>query len=47
MAPPSTTRRPGFRDWYQHQLFEAFAWLTTCILSGVVIATILEFIGQA
>jgi len=38
-------KRPGFRAWYQRQLFESFAWLTTCLLSGVLIAVILEFVG--
>lgn len=37
--------RHGFARWYERQLFEAFAWLTTCLLSGVVIAAILELVG--
>ena len=35
----------GFRRWYARQMYEAFAWLTTCLLSGVVFTAILEFVG--
>ena len=45
MTSTPRAQHPGFRSWHQRQLFEAFAWLTTCLLSGVVIATIFEFIG--
>jgi hypothetical protein len=37
--------KPGFRRWYARRLYLAFAMLTTCLLSGVLIAAILEFVG--
>lgn len=37
--------KPGFRRWHERQLLESFAWLTLCLLSGILFATILEFIG--
>ena len=37
----------GFRRWYARQLYEAYAWLTTCLLSGVVFAAIIELVGFA
>lgn len=45
MEPAQGIRRLGFRRWYERQLFESFAWLATCLLSGVVFAAILEFVG--
>ena len=45
MEPAHSIARLGFRRWYERQLFESFAWLTTCILSGVVFAAIIEFVG--
>jgi ABC-type arginine/histidine transport system permease subunit len=45
MHPGSADKRPGFRNWYARRLYLAFAWLTTCLLSGVLIAAILEFVG--
>jgi Zn ribbon nucleic-acid-binding protein len=47
MQPGQAIRRLGFRRWYERQLFESFAWLATCLLSGVVFAAILEFVGFA
>ena len=47
MQPGQTIRRLGFRRWYERQLFESFAWLATCLLSGIVFAAILEFVGFA
>lgn len=43
--PGESIKRLGFRRWYERQLFESFAWLATCLLSGVVFAAILELIG--
>lgn len=40
-------RRLRFRRWYERQLFESFAWLATCLLSGIVFAAIIEFVGFA
>lgn len=37
--------RPAFRRWHERRLLESFAWLTLCLLSGVLFATVLEFIG--
>jgi hypothetical protein len=45
MAPTRPAGTDSFERWHERQLFQSFAWLTTCILSGVVIAAILEFIG--
>ncbi|MGI9305410.1 MAG: hypothetical protein ACR2RB_22315 [Gammaproteobacteria bacterium] len=45
MKPESSTRRIGFRHWYERQLWESFAWLVTGLLSGIAIATILEVVG--
>ena len=35
----------GFRSWYARQLYEAYAWLTTCLLGGIVFAAIIEMVG--
>ena len=35
----------GFRRWYERQLFESFAWLVTCLLSGIAFAAICESVG--
>lgn len=45
MATPGSSDKPGFRRWYARQLYIAFAFLTTCLLSGVLVAAILEFVG--
>jgi hypothetical protein len=45
MEPARSIARLGFRRWYERQLFESFAWLTTCLLSGVVFAAVIEFVG--
>ena len=45
VEPAHSIARLGFRRWYERQLFESFAWLTTCILSGVVFAATIEFVG--
>ena len=37
----------GFRRWYERQMYEAYAWLTTCLLSGVAFAAIIEMVGFA
>ena len=37
--------RHGFRRWHERQLALSYAWLTTCLLCGVLVATILEFVG--
>lgn len=45
MSTDSAPERIDFQRWYERQLFMSFAWLTGCILCGVVIAVLLEFIG--
>jgi hypothetical protein len=35
----------GFRRWYELKLFEAFAWLTLCVLSGVAFAAVFAVVG--
>lgn len=45
METMPSKRKLAFPRWHERQLFHAFAWFTTCLLGGVVIATILEFVG--
>ena len=45
MDPALSIARLGFRRWYERQLLYSFAWLTTCLLCGLVIVAILEFVG--
>ena len=47
MTPASTapTAARRFREWYSRRLALAFALLTTCLLCGVLVAVILEFVG--
>lgn len=45
MDPTGSSSTPGFRRWYARQLYLAFAFLTTCLLSGVLLTAILEFVG--
>lgn len=45
MEPALTISKLGFRRWYERQLFYSFAWLTTCLMCGVVIVAILELVG--
>ena len=47
MEPAKSIARLGFRRWYERQLIESFAWLTTCLLSGVLFAAIVELVGFA
>lgn len=42
MEPGSSIGRLGFKRWYERQLIESHAWLITCFLSIVVIATSFE-----
>jgi hypothetical protein len=35
----------GFRRWYERQLLEGHAWLVTCLLCGIAIATVLEMVN--
>ena len=44
MSDDGNGSHPGFRRWHERRLFLSFAWLTTCILCGVVIAAVLEFV---
>ena len=45
METVPSKRKLAFSRWHERQLFHSFAWFTTCLLGGVVIATILEFVG--
>ena len=45
METTPSKRKLAFPRWHEWQLFHAFAWFTTCLLGGVVIAAILEFVG--
>ena len=45
MSASAPSKRIGFQSWYERQLFLSFAWLTSCILCGVLIAVLLEFVG--
>ena len=45
MEPADSIQRLGFRRWYERQLYESFAWLTTCLLCGAAFAAVFEFIG--
>ena len=45
MSANHPSKRVGFQTWYERQLFLSFGWLTSCILCGVLIAVLLEFIG--
>lgn len=38
-------RKPGFQRWYERRLFESFGWLALCLMSGVLFAAVLEFVG--
>lgn len=45
MSSGRASGRMGFQRWYERQLFVSFAWLTSCILCGVLIGVLLEFVG--
>lgn len=45
MEPAHSIAKLGFRRWYERQLLYSFAWLTTCLLCGLIIVAILEFVG--
>ncbi|MGI9332942.1 MAG: hypothetical protein ACR2RL_07255 [Gammaproteobacteria bacterium] len=45
METAQSIAKLGFRRWHERQLYESFAWLATCLLSGVAFASILEFVG--
>ena len=45
METASSNRKLAFPRWHERQLFHAYAWFTTCLLGGVVIAVLLEFVG--
>ena len=45
METAPSKRKLAFPRWHEPQLFHSFAWFTTCLLGGVLIATILEFVG--
>ena len=47
MDPARDITRLGFQRWYERQMYEAYAWLTTCLLSGVAFTAIVELIGFA
>jgi len=42
MEPAHSIGKFGFHRWYERQLTEGFAWLTTCLLCAVVIAAGIE-----
>ena len=46
-SPSRSMARLGFRRWYERQLLESFAWLATCLLSGVAFGAVIEFVGFA
>jgi DNA-directed RNA polymerase subunit RPC12/RpoP len=45
MSTKVTIAKRGFRRWYERKLFEAFAWLTICVLCGVAFAAVLAVVG--
>ena len=45
MNPESNPVTVAFLKWHERLLFRSFAWLTTCLLGGVAIAAIFEFVG--
>ena len=45
METVPSKRKLAFPCWHERHLFHAFAWFTTCLLGGVVMATIMEFVG--
>ena len=47
MDPARDITRLGFQRWYERQMYEAYAWLTTCLLSGVAFTAIIELVGFA
>jgi hypothetical protein len=38
-------RKYGFRTWYERQLIEARAWLVSCFLGIILVATATELLG--
>ena len=40
METVPSKRKLAFPRWHERQLFHSFAWFTTCLLGGIVIATI-------
>jgi hypothetical protein len=38
-------KQRGFQRWYERRLFESFGWLALCLMSGVLFAAVLEFVG--
>ena len=45
MTSTQRSRKTSFIRWHERQLYTSFAWLVTCILTGFLIVTILEFAG--
>lgn len=42
MNPTASIRRLGFRKWYERQLIDCHLALVTCLLSGVMVAALVE-----
>ncbi|MFV2031495.1 MAG: hypothetical protein ACC663_03275 [Gammaproteobacteria bacterium] len=34
-----------FIRWHEHQLYQSFAWLISCLLAGFLFVSIIEFVG--
>ena len=47
MKPKSTslTQKPSFKRWHEHQLYQSFAWLISCLMAGFLFVSIIEFLG--
>ncbi len=47
MASLDRIRTEGFRRWYERQLIECHAWLVSCFLGMIAVASGMEVAGQA
>jgi len=43
--PTASIRRLGFRKWYERQLIDSHLSLVTCLLSGIVLAGLIESVS--
>ena len=43
--PARSIEKLGFKRWYERQLIESHAWLTSCILCSLAICAVLELVG--
>ncbi|GAB4166626.1 MAG: hypothetical protein Fur0039_03660 [Rhodocyclaceae bacterium] len=46
MELAESIRKHGFRKWYERQLVEGHAWLVSCFLGIILLATSLETVGS-